>query len=410
MSPSPRRPARRRRARRDRAPTSSPTRAPRGPRRQRVEARRRDVAWRRSRPHEPCASKARTARRHPRLRPRDASDSASRCRLKRGGLARELVRRFPAQRRYRRISASARGQAARTPRTPSHHEVEASPTGPNATDAGHRDRRQAPAACVANRNQSVPPKRRHTDEWHLVPLREVRQPRRTSMRPAHSVHQQVPSHGEYVDHMTGLLGGRSYGWLYAAQARSIRGGGARAARRSSRVARLRVERRRHATRPPASRARDRRPRDDRRRAPVERVIRARDARRRAVARAAAPSARCGRRKRRPIATALAERADTILRIRLDAKTTARPATDAERKELAGSRLAGVLSSVGLGDDTVYETKLDGTIERTTFPGSPTTARQRVKWSGRRLGSTRTRRHRRELGDAMAKAIAAMPAR
>ena len=145
--------------------------------------------------------------------------------------------------------------------------------------------------------------------------------------------------------------------------------------------------------------------------PVDRVIQQSGTRtERTVARAARAEARNGgcQKKGRPFATALAERADTIVRVRLDAKTTARPATDAERKELAASRLAGVLSSVGLGDDTVYETKLDGTVERTTFPGSPTTARQRVRWSGRRLGS-KDAPPPPSVREAMTKALAAMPA-
>ena len=145
--------------------------------------------------------------------------------------------------------------------------------------------------------------------------------------------------------------------------------------------------------------------------PLERVIQSKSSRaERAVARAARNEARSASclKKGRPFATALAEGADTIVRIRLDAKTTSRPATDAERKELAASRLAGVLSSVGLGGDTVYDTKLDGTVERTTFPGAPATARQRVKWSGRHLGPKGTPPPP-SVGDAISKALAAMPA-
>ena len=146
--------------------------------------------------------------------------------------------------------------------------------------------------------------------------------------------------------------------------------------------------------------------------PVEKVIQAAGARlERSVARAARAESRDGncRKKGRALATAVAERADTILRIRLDAKTTSQPATDADRKALGGTAgLAGVLSAVGLGDDTVYETKLDGTIERTTFPGSTATARQRVRWSGRRLGDKDVAPPA-SVGEALAQALSAMPA-
>jgi len=104
-----------------------------------------------------------------------------------------------------------------------------------------------------------------------------------------------------------------------------------------------------------------------------------------TARAEVRKVRC-RKKGRPIAAAIGARVDSILRIRLDAETTSHPATAEERNELAGSRFAGILAAVGLGDGTVYETTLDGTLERTTFPGSPATARQPVRWSVRRLGN------------------------
>ena len=125
-----------------------------------------------------------------------------------------------------------------------------------------------------------------------------------------------------------------------------------------------------------------------------------------AARAEARSVTC-QKKGRSAATAVAEHAETILRVRLDAKTTARPATETERKDLARSGIAGVLSAVGLGDDTLYETKLDGTIERTTFPGSPTTAKQRIRWTGRRLGS-KDAPPPPTVREALAKALTAMP--
>ena len=131
---------------------------------------------------------------------------------------------------------------------------------------------------------------------------------------------------------------------------------------------------------------------------------------RSVARTARAEARndgCVK-KGRALATAVAERANTILRIRLDAKTASHPATEAERKELGESALSGVLAAVGLGEVTVYETQLDGTIERTTFPGSPTTARQRIRWSGRRLGKKDVTPPV-SVRDALAQAIAKLPA-
>src|SRR4029078_8117574 len=90
-------------------------------------------------------------------------------------------------------------------------------------------------------------------------------------------------------------------------------------------------------------------------------------------------------KGRAPATAIAEHGDVILRIKLDARTTARPATDAHREERGASGGGAMLSAAGLGADTIYETKLDGTVERVPFPGAITTAKQRVKWTGRRVG-------------------------
>jgi hypothetical protein len=144
--------------------------------------------------------------------------------------------------------------------------------------------------------------------------------------------------------------------------------------------------------------------------PVDRVIQsAADKLERSVSRTARAEARnagCKKKGRAP-ATAVAQRAETILRVRLDAKTTSRRATDPERKELDASRLAGMLSAVGLGDDTLYETKLEGTVERVTFPGSPATAKQRVRWSGRRLGG-KDAAPPPTVDEAMRKALAAMP--
>src|SRR5262249_16664438 len=126
-----------------------------------------------------------------------------------------------------------------------------------------------------------------------------------------------------------------------------------------------------------------------------------------AARAEARGDRCKAKGRSP-ATAIAERSDVILRIKLDAHTTARPATDADRKQLGGSGFGATLSAAGLGDDPVYETKLDGTVERVTFPGTVATAKQRVKWTGRRLG-------RKDIvppptvAEALGEALDAMPA-
>jgi hypothetical protein len=122
--------------------------------------------------------------------------------------------------------------------------------------------------------------------------------------------------------------------------------------------------------------------------PVQRVVETSAAKLEApiakAARAEARGDKCKTKGRSPV-TAMAERSDVIVRVKLEARTTARPATDADRKQLGGSGLGAMLSAVGLGDDTVYETKLDGTVERVTFPGAVTTAKQRVKWTGRRLG-------------------------
>jgi len=95
-------------------------------------------------------------------------------------------------------------------------------------------------------------------------------------------------------------------------------------------------------------------------------------------------------------------------VRLDARTTARPATDAERKELGASGFGAMLSAVGLGDDTLYETKLEGTVERVTFPGAAITAKQRVKWTGRRLGR-KDAAPPPTIGEALTKALDTMPA-
>jgi hypothetical protein len=95
-----------------------------------------------------------------------------------------------------------------------------------------------------------------------------------------------------------------------------------------------------------------------------------------------------RKRGRSVATAIAEHADVVVRIRLDARTTARPATDADRTDLGtGSSFDDVLSAVaGRRADTVYETTLDGTVERTTFAGAVASERRPVRWIDRRLGT------------------------
>jgi hypothetical protein len=144
--------------------------------------------------------------------------------------------------------------------------------------------------------------------------------------------------------------------------------------------------------------------------PVQRVVESSAAKLEApiakAARAEVRGDKCKTKGRAP-ATAIAERSDVILRVKLDARTTARPATDAERKELGASRFGAMLSAVGLGDDTLYETKLDGVVERVTFPGAVTTAKQRVKWTGRRLGRKDTV-PAPTVGEALGKALDAMP--
>ena len=92
---------------------------------------------------------------------------------------------------------------------------------------------------------------------------------------------------------------------------------------------------------------------------------------------------CAKRAR-PLVPALAGAANVVLRVRLDAKTTTRPATDADRKVL-GNGMGRALAAVGIGADAVVvDTRIDGFVERTTFPGSPKTTREKVKWTGKRL--------------------------
>jgi hypothetical protein len=145
--------------------------------------------------------------------------------------------------------------------------------------------------------------------------------------------------------------------------------------------------------------------------PVQRVVEASAAKLEApiakAARAETRGDKCKTKGRAP-ATAIAERSDVIVRVKLDARTTARPATDADRKQLGGSGFGAMLSKVGLGDDTFYETKLEGTVERVAFPGSITTAKQRVKWTGRRLGRKDTAPPT-TVAEALGKALDAMPA-
>jgi hypothetical protein len=145
--------------------------------------------------------------------------------------------------------------------------------------------------------------------------------------------------------------------------------------------------------------------------PVERVVQAAasdgDRRFATAARAESRSAGC-RKKGRSVATAVAERADTILRVRVDAKTTSRPATDADRATLREPGLAGMLSAVGIGrDDVVYETTLEGSVERTTFPGATTVARESVRAVDRRLGR-RDEPSTPSVHDALARALGALP--
>jgi hypothetical protein len=126
-----------------------------------------------------------------------------------------------------------------------------------------------------------------------------------------------------------------------------------------------------------------------------------------TARAEAKDARC-RKRGRALATAVAEHADTILRVTLDATTTSRPATDADRKALGSTAgFSGVLSAVGLGDDTLYERKINGTVERTTFPGTTTTAKQRVRWRAQFLGKKNVAPPS-GVREALAEALASMP--
>jgi hypothetical protein len=127
-----------------------------------------------------------------------------------------------------------------------------------------------------------------------------------------------------------------------------------------------------------------------------------------AARADAGDVAC-RKKGRAVATVVAEHADVLLRVQLDAATVSHRASADERKELAPQGgLPGMLSSVGLDrGDTVYVTKLDGTVERTTFPGSTTTAKQRVRWAGRRLGKSKETPPP-TVRDAIAQALAKMP--
>jgi hypothetical protein len=127
----------------------------------------------------------------------------------------------------------------------------------------------------------------------------------------------------------------------------------------------------------------------------------------AAARTDALSVSC-RKKSRSIVTAVAERAAMIVRIRLDAKTKSRRASPADRATLARkSGAAGVFTALGLGGDTVHETTLDGTVERTTFPGVTTTVRKKAHTAERRLAA-RDDAAPRPLREALAPALAAMP--
>jgi hypothetical protein len=114
-----------------------------------------------------------------------------------------------------------------------------------------------------------------------------------------------------------------------------------------------------------------------------------------------------RKRARSVVTAVSERAEVIVRIHLDARTTTRPATDEERGELGRkSGLAGMLP--GRGRDTLHETFLDGWLERTTFPGSTATVRRQIRWRDRRLGTT-TEAPPPRVRDAIAPAFEELPA-
>src|SRR5262249_50252307 len=109
-------------------------------------------------------------------------------------------------------------------------------------------------------------------------------------------------------------------------------------------------------------------------------------------------------------TAVGEHAEMLLRVQLDATVTSHEASAEERADLAPkSGFDGMLSSMGLdGKVMVYETSLDCTVERTTFPGTTTVVKQRVRWSGRHLG-LRDERTPAGVRDAVGRALAAMPA-
>jgi hypothetical protein len=96
---------------------------------------------------------------------------------------------------------------------------------------------------------------------------------------------------------------------------------------------------------------------------------------------------CAKRAR-PLLPALAAGADAVYRMRLAAKAVARPATDGDRTTLGDGVVARLLAAIGLDHaDQVVETSVDGTVERTTFAGSPSTVRQAVHWKGQRLAAS-----------------------
>jgi hypothetical protein len=118
---------------------------------------------------------------------------------------------------------------------------------------------------------------------------------------------------------------------------------------------------------------------------------------------------CSKKARR-VVTAIAGRANIVYDIRLDAKVTSRPATASDRAELGRRDGFGRLrSAVGLDrSDTVVETVLEGSIERTTFAGGQSTLRRKVRSTSRRLDAA-GHRAPLELRAIVSEVIGEMPA-